>query len=76
MAMQFQHKHASGCWIEYEPSVSGSGLVARRLIVESSIPLDHQEPGFDLQAAMDLQKEAEAHARAKHLRTLIFVRKY
>jgi hypothetical protein len=72
----FQHKHASGCWIEYEPSIGGRGLVARRMIVESSIPLDHEEPGFDLHAATELQREAEAYAKAKHLRTLIFVRKY
>jgi hypothetical protein len=72
----FQHKHASGCWIEYEPSIGGRGLVARRMIVESSIPFDHEEPGFDLHAATELQREAEAYAKAKHLRTLIFVRKY
>jgi hypothetical protein len=72
----FQHPHASGCWIEYEPSIGGRGLVARRMIVESGIPLDHEEPGFHLHAATDLQKQAEAYAKAKHLRTLIFVRKY
>jgi hypothetical protein len=73
---KFQHKHASGCWIEYEPTVGGRGLVARRMIVESSIPLDHEELGFDRHAATDLQMEAEAYAKAKHLRTIIFVRKY
>ena len=73
---KFQHKHASGCWIEYEPSVGGRGLVARRMIVESSIPLDHEELGFDRHSATDLQMEAEAYAKAKHLRAIIFVRKY
>lgn len=72
----FLHPHASGCWIEYEPSIGGRGLVARRMIVEASIPLDHEEPGFDLRAATDLQLKAEAYAKAKHLRRLIFVRKY
>jgi hypothetical protein len=72
----FQHPHASGCWIEYEPAVGGRGLIARRMIVESRIPLDHEEPDFDLRAATDLQREAEAYAKGKHLRMVIFVRKY
>ena len=52
----FQHKHASGCWIEYEPSIGGRGLVARRMIVELGIPLDHEEPGFDLHAATERRR--------------------
>jgi hypothetical protein len=56
------NQHASGYWIEYEPAVGGSGLVARRMVVESSIPLDREEPDFDLHAATDLQMEAIYYA--------------
>jgi hypothetical protein len=73
---KIQNTHASGCWIEYEPTIGGRDLVARRMIVESSIPLDHEEPGFDVHAATDLQREAKTYAKAKHLRRIIFVRKY
>jgi hypothetical protein len=59
---KFQHQHVSGYWIEYEPAVDGSGLVARRMVVESSIPLDREEPDFDLHAATDLQMEASYYA--------------
>jgi hypothetical protein len=75
MVQKFQHQHASGYLIEYEPVVGASGLVARRMVVESSIPLDHEEPDFDLQAATDLRREAIAYARAKHIRSLVFTRK-
>jgi hypothetical protein len=76
MMEKFQHKHASGYRIEYEPAIGSSGLVARRMVVESSIPLDHKEPDFDIHAATDLQREAIAYARAKHIRSLTFTRKY
>jgi hypothetical protein len=72
---KFQHEGLANYRIEFE-CAPGGGLISHRMIVESSIPLLHDEDGFDLRAVTSLEFAAVEYAKARGIGTVIFTRKY
>ena len=71
----FQHKHAAGYSIEFDPA-PGGGFVARRMVVVSRVPLNMTEPDYNPVYAANLEMEATAFAKSKGIGAVTFTRKF